>query len=116
MDPTVDVVTLKDPGRFRRLDATVASVLTGQFLAMRQKRELAVQQSLYGPDGPLGARRAKRISTIDSREMVRAMCAWVSHRPERGQRYTCRDFLKFAIDQQWPDDDLFYFYNEWTVV
>ena len=44
MNPAVEAETLSESGRFKRLDTMLATDLTGKFMAMRGKRELAVQQ------------------------------------------------------------------------
>ena len=53
---------------------------------------------------------------LTGREMLRAICVWVSYRSERGQHFNCKGLLKTVIDKQRPDGDLFYFYNEWMAV
>eukprot|EP00959_Pyramimonas_sp_CCMP1952_P289069 6045656-Pyramimonas_sp.AAC.1 len=47
------------------------------------------------------------------RDMIRAICVWCSVRSEKGRHWICRDLFKIRVGRQKPDQDLYYFYNEW---
>eukprot|EP00959_Pyramimonas_sp_CCMP1952_P210354 4402318-Pyramimonas_sp.AAC.1 len=53
----------------------------------------------------------QRLST--GREMIRAICVWCSVRSESGQHWICRELFNASTDRQNPNQDRYYFYNEW---
>eukprot|EP00959_Pyramimonas_sp_CCMP1952_P410010 8592848-Pyramimonas_sp.AAC.1 len=95
MGPSVANEQLRNPGRFQRLDITIATGLMEKFNNMRRNRGLSSHHIHFLQQisrMECGAQNEQGL--LRGREMMRAICYWCSVRSELGQLRISRGIFK----------------------